>query len=60
MIQLHKKEKDLCLNDDEIALYDALTADDVVKETMNDETLKKIAQELTKAISNNVTVDWRT
>src|SRR5690606_39074085 len=53
-----KKEKDLGLNEDEIAFYDALTADDVVKQFMDDETLKKIAQELTEAIRRNITIDW--
>lgn len=52
------EEKDLGLNEDEIAFYDALTADEVVKEFMTDEVLKKIAQELTVAIRNNVTIDW--
>ncbi|KGN00299.1 DEAD/DEAH box helicase [Clostridium novyi A str. 4570] len=52
------KEKELGLNEDEIAFYDALTADDIVKEFMDDETLKKIAQELTMSIRNNITIDW--
>lgn len=39
-------------------IYDALTADDAVKEFINDETLKKIAQELTVSIRNNITIDW--
>ncbi len=52
------KEKDLGLNDDEIAFYDALTADDIIKEFMDDETLKKIAHELTMSIKNNITIDW--
>jgi len=52
------KEKDLGLNDDEIAFYDALTADEVVKEFMEDETLRKIAQELTSKIRTNISIDW--
>lgn len=52
------KEKDLGLNEDEIAFYDALTADDIIKEFMDDETLKKIAHELTMSIRNNITIDW--
>ena len=58
MKNVNKNEKDLGLNDDEIAFYDALTADEIVKEFMEDETLKKIAQELTKAIRKNMTIDW--
>lgn len=52
------KEKELGLNEDEIAFYDALTADGVVKEFVNDETLKKIAHDLTVAIRTNLTIDW--
>ncbi len=58
MKRAREEEKDLGLNEDEIAFYDALTADEVVKEFMEDETLKKIAQELTFAIKNNITIDW--
>ncbi|OFI07478.1 type I restriction enzyme R protein [Clostridium acetireducens DSM 10703] len=58
MKKAREEEKDLGLNEDEIAFYDALTADEVVKEFMEDETLKKIAQELTFAIKNNITIDW--
>jgi type I restriction enzyme, R subunit len=58
MREMREKEKDLGLNEDEVAFYDALTADDVIKEFMDDETLKKIAQELTSAIRNNISIDW--
>lgn len=58
MTRAHEEEKDLGLNEDEIAFYYALTADEAVKKFMEDETLKKIAQELTVAIRNNITVDW--
>ena len=56
--EMRAKEKDLGMNDDEVAFYDALTADDAIKEFMDDETLKKIAHELTNAIKNNITIDW--
>lgn len=52
------QQKNSGLSDDEIAFYDALTADDIVKEFMEDETLKKIAKELTRAIQRNITIDW--
>ena len=55
---MHDKEKDLGLNDDEIAFYDALTAEDIIKEFLDDETLKKIAHELTLAIRRSITIDW--
>ena len=48
----------LGLSEDEIAFYDALTADDIVREFMADDTLKTIAHELTIAIRNNITIDW--
>jgi len=51
-------EAELGLSDDEIAFYDALTADEIVKEFMEDETLKLIAHELTVAIRKNITIDW--
>jgi type I restriction enzyme R subunit len=56
--EMREQEKDLGLNEDEIAFYDALAADDVVKKIMGDETLKKIAHELTVAIKRNITIDW--
>lgn len=52
------EENNLGLSEDEIAFYYALTDDAMVKELMNDETLIKIAQELTQAIRVNVTIDF--
>lgn len=52
------REDELGLSEDEIAFYDALTSDDAVKEFINDETLKKIAHELTGAIRRNISIDW--
>lgn len=51
-------EKDLGLTEDEIAFYDALTDDEIVKEVMSDEILKKIAQELSDTIRKQVNVDY--
>lgn len=56
--KMHEEEKDLGLSDDEIAFYDALTSDDIVKKMMEDDILKKIAHELTQAIRKNITIDW--
>lgn len=53
-----KEERDLGLNEDEIAFYHALTKDEAVKDFMTDEILKKIAQDLTRTIRNSITVDW--
>ena len=56
--KMREEHEALGLSEDEIAFYDALTADDIVKEMMEDETLKRIAHELTLAIRNNITIDW--
>jgi type I restriction enzyme R subunit len=56
--KMKEDEASLGLSDDEIAFYDALTADEIVKEFMEDETLKLIAHELTVAIRKNITIDW--
>lgn len=56
--EMRDKERDLGLNDDKVAFYGALTADDAIKEFMDDETLKKIVHELTSTIKNNITIDW--
>ena len=58
-IKKMKEESDaLGLSEDEIAFYDALTNDDIVKELMSDDILKKIAHELTDTIRRSVTIDW--
>jgi len=51
-------EEDLGLTEEEIAFYDALTDDEIVKEVMSDEILKKIAQELSDTIRKQVNVDY--
>lgn len=56
--RIKEQEAALGLSEDEIAFYDALTADDIVREFMADDTLKQIAHELTLAIRNNITIDW--
>lgn len=56
--RMREEENELGLSDDEIAFYDALTKDDVVKEFMEDDILKKIAHELTESIRKNITIDW--
>lgn len=56
--KMHQEEEQLGLNKDEIAFYYALAKDEVAREFYDDETLKKIAQELTDAIRRNVTIDF--
>lgn len=54
-----KEGENLGLNYDELAFYDALAENESAVREMGDETLKKIAQELTKRLRNSVTVDWQ-
>ncbi len=56
--KMHEEEEELGLNKDEIAFYYALAKDEVAREFYDDETLKKIAQELTDSIRRNVTIDF--
>jgi type I restriction enzyme R subunit len=46
------------MTDDKIAFYDALGANDSAVKILGDETLRKIALELTQMIRNSVTIDW--
>jgi type I restriction enzyme, R subunit len=48
----------LGLGDDEVKFYDALANNESAVRELQDETLKKIAQELTKNLRENLTVDW--
>ncbi|AJE22034.1 type I restriction endonuclease subunit R [Azotobacter chroococcum] len=48
----------LGLNDDELAFYDALAHNEASVRELGDETLAKIAHELTASLRANVTVDW--
>ncbi|WP_304303696.1 type I restriction endonuclease subunit R [Pseudacidovorax intermedius] len=48
----------LGLNRDEIAFYDALATNEAAVRELGDETLKKIAVELTQKLRASVTVDW--
>jgi type I restriction enzyme R subunit len=48
----------LGLTEDEIAFYDALEVNDSAVKVLGDETLRIIAQELVRAVRNNVTIDW--
>ncbi|MGQ5523894.1 DUF3387 domain-containing protein [Chitinimonas sp. PSY-7] len=46
------------LTEDELRFYDALANNESALRELNDETLKKIAHELTENLRKNVTVDW--
>lgn len=46
------------LTPDELLFYDALADNESAVRELGDETLKKIAQELTASLRKNITVDW--
>ena len=58
MREADRRGEDLGLTEDEIAFYDALEVNDSAVQVLGDETLRTIAQELVRAVRNNVTIDW--
>lgn len=65
LIELARKVRDekdrgkqLNMNDDEVAFYDALEVNDSAVKILGDEALRKIALELTEMVRNSVTIDW--
>ena len=50
--------KDLGLNNDELAFYDALANNESAVRELGNKTLKEMANELTGQLRNSVTVDW--
>ncbi len=50
--------KNLGLNEDEVAFYDALADNESAKEVLGDEALRKIAKELVVTVKKNITIDW--
>jgi type I restriction enzyme R subunit len=46
------------LTPDELLFYDALADNESAVRELGDETLKRIAQELTESLRKNITVDW--
>ena len=49
---------ELGLSDDEVRFYDALADNESAVRELSDETLKKIAHELTENLRQNLSVDW--
>jgi type I restriction enzyme, R subunit len=58
MREAGQRGKALGLSDDEVAFYDSLETNDSAVQALGDQNLKFIAQELVKAIRENVTIDW--
>ena len=50
--------EELGLTEDEVRFYDALADNESAVRELTDETLKKIAHELTENLRQNLTVDW--
>jgi type I restriction enzyme R subunit len=50
--------EELGLSDDEVRFYDALADNESAVRELSDETLKKIAHELTESLRENISVDW--
>ncbi len=53
-----KRGEDLGLTDDEVAFYDALSANESAVALMGDDKLKFIAAELITQVKKSVTIDW--
>jgi type I restriction enzyme R subunit len=56
--QVASRGEQLGLSDDEVAFYDALETNEASVRDLGDETLKKIAVELTDNLRKNTTIDW--
>ena len=50
--------RELGLNEDELAFYDALETNDSAVKVLGDDTLRTIAQELVETVRRNATIDW--
>ena len=58
MRDAHQRAEQLGLSESEVAFYDAVVQNDSAVLQMGDETLKKIAMELVKAVRESATIDW--
>jgi len=58
MNSMHQNDRDTNMNQEEIAFYDALATHETAEEVLGDDTLRAIAHELTKAIKDNMSIDW--
>ena len=58
MSEAQRRGEDLGMTDEEIAFYDALEVNDSAVAVLGDETLRTIAQELVRAVRQNVSIDW--
>lgn len=56
--EARERGEKLGLTQDEVRFYDALANNESAVRELADETLKKIAHELTQSLRKNITVDW--
>ena len=56
--QAAARGEQLGLSEDEVRFYDALANNESAVRELTDETLKKIAHELTESLRKNLSVDW--
>jgi type I restriction enzyme, R subunit len=54
----YKAGKGSDLIQEEVAFYDALASHETAEQVLGDDILKVIAHELTKAIKENMSIDW--
>jgi len=57
--QALQRNETLGLNADELAFYDALANNESAVRELGDETLKKLASELTERLRKSTTIDWQ-
>jgi type I restriction enzyme R subunit len=53
-----QRGKDLGMNEDEVAFYDALEVNDSAVKVLGEPTLQKIARELVESVRANTSIDW--
>ena len=58
MRDAHHRGQELGLADDEVAFYDAIVQNDAAVLELGDDTLKRIARELVRAVRESATIDW--
>ena len=58
MREANERGERLGLDEDELAFYDALEANDSAVQVLGDDTLRDIARELVETVRRNVTIDW--
>ncbi len=53
-----QRGKDMGLNEDEVAFYDALEVNDSAVKVLGEPTLRQIARELVESVRANTSIDW--